>query len=159
MLIVKPYIAQLPRWYMINPNPKTRPCIITSNNFFSPLFYFLQYKRRTIIFHLLVITVDSSWMLSKRLIWRKPPACERTTHITAEHDGRKFRKTFFWVRLTYPINMNALFEKALKEGILLNPRTIYDRNATDYLRISYAYIDLHKMDTAIHTLTNIVIKV
>ncbi|MEC0230512.1 PLP-dependent aminotransferase family protein [Paenibacillus alba] len=46
---------------------------------------------------------------------------------------------YIWVKLTVEINMQVLFERALKAGILLNPGTIYHRQTGNYLRISYAY--------------------
>ncbi|SDM86346.1 Aminotransferase class I and II [Paenibacillus sp. yr247] len=56
---------------------------------------------------------------------------------------------YIWLRLTVDVPMHLLFERALKEGILLNPGSIYNRNAGSYLRISYAYAKLHELEWGI----------
>jgi GntR family transcriptional regulator of abcA and norABC len=63
---------------------------------------------------------------------------------------------YIWVRLTVDVPMQMLFERALKAGILLNPGSIYDRNAGSYLRISYAYAKLHELEWGIEHLAEMI---
>lgn len=63
---------------------------------------------------------------------------------------------YIWLRLYSSISSRELFEKMLKEGILLNPGTIYDRQANSYLRISYAYATLNEIKNGIEKLTSLV---
>jgi len=63
---------------------------------------------------------------------------------------------YVWVHLTPSLSIRELFEKALKEGILLNPGNLYDRDAIQYLRISYAYAPLSDIEDAIARLAIIV---
>lgn len=53
---------------------------------------------------------------------------------------------YIWVQLTVDVPMQILFERALKEGVLLNPGSIYNRLTGNYLRISYAYAKLHELE-------------
>ncbi|MGE8203005.1 PLP-dependent aminotransferase family protein [Heyndrickxia sp. NPDC080065] len=53
---------------------------------------------------------------------------------------------YIWLTIHKHISVYKLFEKALKEGILLNPGNIYDRNDQHHLRISYAYAPLHQLE-------------
>lgn len=63
---------------------------------------------------------------------------------------------YVWVRLNTSISTTELFDKAMKEAILLNPGTIYDRNAHANLRISYAYAAIEEMEGAIEKLANLI---
>ncbi|RFU61626.1 aminotransferase-like domain-containing protein [Peribacillus glennii] len=60
---------------------------------------------------------------------------------------------YIWLHIIPSISMRELFETALKEGILLNPGTIYDRDADQYIRISYSYASLEEMEQAISRLS------
>lgn len=53
---------------------------------------------------------------------------------------------YIWVQLTVDVPMQSLFERALKDGVLLNPGSIYNRHTGNYLRISYAYAKLHELE-------------
>ena len=46
---------------------------------------------------------------------------------------------YIWLKLKQPISMPALFKAACARNLLLNPGTIYDQRANQFLRISYAY--------------------
>ncbi|MGX2960160.1 aminotransferase-like domain-containing protein [Peribacillus sp. JNUCC 23] len=46
---------------------------------------------------------------------------------------------YIWLSIHKQISIRKLFEKALKEGILLNPGNVYDRNDQQHLRLSYCY--------------------
>lgn len=56
---------------------------------------------------------------------------------------------YLWVRILPAISSQALFEKALSEGILLNPGHLYDRHSTQYLRISYSYASLAEIEAGL----------
>ncbi|MED4727403.1 PLP-dependent aminotransferase family protein [Aneurinibacillus migulanus] len=60
---------------------------------------------------------------------------------------------YIWVRLLPTISIRKLFEKALAEGILLNPGNIYDLHANQYLRLSYAYASLTDLTSGIEKLS------
>jgi len=59
---------------------------------------------------------------------------------------------YFWIRLTVDVPMQMLFDRAFKAGILLNPGSIYDRNAGSFLRISFAYAKLNELEWGISKL-------
>lgn len=63
---------------------------------------------------------------------------------------------YIWVRITPPLSIHELFEQALKEGILLNPGHLYDRDANQYLRISYSYASLSDIKIGIARLAMLV---
>ncbi|MBA9027736.1 aminotransferase-like domain-containing protein [Peribacillus huizhouensis] len=46
---------------------------------------------------------------------------------------------YIWLSIQKQISIRKLFEKALNEGILLNPGNVYDRNDQQHLRLSYSY--------------------
>ncbi|WP_088050361.1 aminotransferase-like domain-containing protein [Virgibacillus dakarensis] len=62
---------------------------------------------------------------------------------------------YIWVRILPPLSIRDLFEQALKEGILLNPGHLYDRDATQYIRISYSYASLAELEKGIVRLAKI----
>ena len=49
-----------------------------------------------------------------------------------------------------------VFEKALNEGILLNPGNIYDSNNHFHLRLSYAYASLHELNKGLIRLSELI---
>ncbi|PLT34119.1 PLP-dependent aminotransferase family protein [Bacillus sp. V5-8f] len=61
---------------------------------------------------------------------------------------------YVWLRILPSISIRELFEACLKEGILLNPGNIYDRNAAQYIRISYSYASLQEMEKALSRLSS-----
>ncbi|WP_029192280.1 PLP-dependent aminotransferase family protein [Paenibacillus harenae] len=63
---------------------------------------------------------------------------------------------YIWLRLTVEVPMQTLFERAMKAGILLNPGTIYDRNAGDCLRISYTYAKQSELEWGLSKLAELV---
>lgn len=46
---------------------------------------------------------------------------------------------YIWLTCRFPLPAHALFESAVKEGILLNPGDLYDFSHNHSLRLSYAY--------------------
>lgn len=65
---------------------------------------------------------------------------------------------YIWLKLNPVIDPRVLFERALQQGILLNPGVLYDRNARQYLRLSYAYASFKEMEQAILVLRNLVLE-
>jgi GntR family transcriptional regulator of abcA and norABC len=65
---------------------------------------------------------------------------------------------FIWLKLIPSIDSRVLFDRALKQGILLNSGVLYDRSARHYLRLSYAYASMKDMEHAILALRNLVIE-
>lgn len=59
---------------------------------------------------------------------------------------------YIWLRLQEPVPMRELFETALQEGVLLNPGHLYDRNASQSIRLSYSYASLEEIETGIRKL-------
>lgn len=63
---------------------------------------------------------------------------------------------YIWVHITPPLSMRQLFEAALKERILIHPGHLYDPQATQSLRISYAYASLTDLEKGIARLSSLV---
>lgn len=63
---------------------------------------------------------------------------------------------YIWVRLLPTISMRELFEKALAEGILVNPGNIYDPQSNQYLRLSYSYASLPELEAGIEKLSMLI---
>ncbi len=65
---------------------------------------------------------------------------------------------YIWVTLKKQVSIDKLFREALKEGILLNPGSIYDFKKSNTLRLSYAYVDEEKIMGSLEKLAVIVRK-
>jgi GntR family transcriptional regulator of abcA and norABC len=65
---------------------------------------------------------------------------------------------YVWVRLLPSISIRKLFETALAEGILLNPGTVYDEQADQYLRLSYSFASLSNLEDSLRRLSIIIRK-
>jgi GntR family transcriptional regulator of abcA and norABC len=65
---------------------------------------------------------------------------------------------YIWLKLIPTIDPHELFDRAMKQGILLNSGVLYDRSARHYLRLSYAYASMKDMERAIPALRNLVIE-
>jgi len=63
---------------------------------------------------------------------------------------------YIWLQLPQALSLSALFAAALKEGVLLNPGHLYERDNSRYLRISYAYASLADLETGIGRLAAVV---
>ncbi|PFO84301.1 PLP-dependent aminotransferase family protein [Bacillus cereus] len=63
---------------------------------------------------------------------------------------------YIWLHITPHISMRELFEKALEEKILLNPGNVYDRNARQYLRLSYSYASMQDIEKGIQTIARLI---
>ncbi|WP_251027070.1 MULTISPECIES: PLP-dependent aminotransferase family protein [unclassified Bacillus (in: firmicutes)] len=63
---------------------------------------------------------------------------------------------YIWLQIKKQISIRKLFEKALNEGILLNPGNIYDSNNHFHLRLSYAYASLHELKKGLLRLSELI---
>ncbi|MDQ0200220.1 aminotransferase-like domain-containing protein [Neobacillus ginsengisoli] len=63
---------------------------------------------------------------------------------------------YIWLNIKNQISIRKLFKKALIEGILLNPGTIYDRHNQVHLRLSYAYASLHDLKKGLIRLSELI---
>ncbi|USB33697.1 PLP-dependent aminotransferase family protein [Paenibacillus sp. YPG26] len=63
---------------------------------------------------------------------------------------------YIWLKLYNAPAPRLLFEAALKEGILLNPGHLYDPEAIDCLRLSYAYASMDELERGISRLAVII---
>ncbi|UHA75764.1 aminotransferase-like domain-containing protein [Paenibacillus sp. 481] len=59
---------------------------------------------------------------------------------------------YIWLRIRPHLSMRELFDRALHDGIVLNPGHLYDRSAKPYLRISYAYASMEELETGLRKL-------
>ncbi|PGK32666.1 GntR family transcriptional regulator [Bacillus anthracis] len=65
---------------------------------------------------------------------------------------------YIWLHINVPVSSRSLFDKALKEKILLNPGTLYDRSANQFLRLSYSYATLEEIEIGITKLAQLMNK-
>lgn len=63
---------------------------------------------------------------------------------------------YIWLYIKKQISMQKLFEKALQEGILLNPGNVYDRNDQQHLRLSYSYASLQQLEKGLLKLSELI---
>ncbi|MFC5591484.1 PLP-dependent aminotransferase family protein [Sporosarcina soli] len=65
---------------------------------------------------------------------------------------------YIWLRLQPEISIRKLFDRALQEGILLNPGSVYDKNNLEHLRLSYAYASLEEIEKGLIRLAELIIE-
>lgn len=65
---------------------------------------------------------------------------------------------YIWLRLEQGISSRKLFDAALREGILLNPGSVYSENHQEYLRLSYAYASPLQLEIGLKRLAELVQK-
>ncbi|WP_307794881.1 PLP-dependent aminotransferase family protein [Alkalihalobacillus sp. BA299] len=63
---------------------------------------------------------------------------------------------FIWVKVSKQMQNKHLFERALAEGVLLNPGNIYAKEAYQYLRLSYAFAPIDEIKEGIYRLGKII---
>lgn len=63
---------------------------------------------------------------------------------------------YIWLTLKRPVAMERLFEKAIREKILLNPGDMYDFARNDSLRLSYAYTNPEEFEQSAIRLAEII---
>lgn len=65
---------------------------------------------------------------------------------------------YIWLRLKQPMNLNQLFDEALKAKLLLNPGHIYDFENNNAIRLSYAYATEEELIEGIEKLRGIIVR-
>lgn len=65
---------------------------------------------------------------------------------------------YIWLKITPSISTRKLFEKALQEGILLNPGNIYDKDDHTHLRLSYSYATLDQIKKGLKRISELIIE-
>lgn len=63
---------------------------------------------------------------------------------------------YIWFQFKFSIDMKRLFDEAIAENILINPGEVYDKDARDCIRFSYAYIDAEDIDATLKHLSKII---
>lgn len=63
---------------------------------------------------------------------------------------------YIWLHINLPISNRSLFEKALQERVLLNPGTLYDRSANQFLRLSYSYATVEEIEVGIKKIAQLI---
>lgn len=63
---------------------------------------------------------------------------------------------YIWLKLNASLAPRRLFDAALQAGLLINPGHLYDREANDRLRLSYAYAAPGELEEGISRLAKIV---
>ncbi|WP_411349135.1 PLP-dependent aminotransferase family protein [Paenibacillus sp. WLX2291] len=63
---------------------------------------------------------------------------------------------YIWLELPTHISVHRLFHLLLKEGILINPGYIYDRQSAHHIRLSYAYATMEQLDYSLNRLRRLV---
>ncbi|RIN33691.1 PLP-dependent aminotransferase family protein [Staphylococcus succinus] len=63
---------------------------------------------------------------------------------------------YIWCKLNVAIDMKSLFDEAIKHNLLINPGEIYGTQSSNYIRFSYAYINIEDIDHALYTLSKLI---
>ncbi|WP_446899825.1 PLP-dependent aminotransferase family protein [Clostridium sp. LBM24168] len=63
---------------------------------------------------------------------------------------------YIWMKINSEISMDKLFSSAYRQGILINPGSIYDFSKNSFIRISYSYASYSQMNFALEKLSSIV---
>lgn len=63
---------------------------------------------------------------------------------------------YIWLKIQPDISIRKLFELALREGILLNPGSVYDKNEQQHLRLSYSYASLAELEKGLKRLSELI---
>lgn len=66
---------------------------------------------------------------------------------------------YIWLKIHPEINPVSLFKNALNHHILLNPGILYDRQSSQYLRLSFSYATLPQMEQAVRQLRSLILEV
>lgn len=65
---------------------------------------------------------------------------------------------YIWLRIKSGVPSGKLFDLALREGILLNPGSVYEKHDSQHLRISYSYASIEQLETGLITLSQLIKK-
>lgn len=63
---------------------------------------------------------------------------------------------YIWLRLQSGVSTRKLFNLALREGILLNPGSVYDKNDDQHLRLSYSYASMNQLEKGLIHLAQLI---
>ncbi|WHY61835.1 PLP-dependent aminotransferase family protein [Cytobacillus firmus] len=63
---------------------------------------------------------------------------------------------YIWLKLLTSVSIRKLFNAALREGILLNPGSVYDNNDEQHLRISYSYASMDQLEKGLVYLAHLI---
>ncbi|MUG46355.1 PLP-dependent aminotransferase family protein [Paenibacillus woosongensis] len=63
---------------------------------------------------------------------------------------------YVWLKLHAPLPARTLFDQALRRNILINPGHLYDRDANQHIRLSYAFASLDDMERSLAQLAEII---
>jgi GntR family transcriptional regulator of abcA and norABC len=63
---------------------------------------------------------------------------------------------YIWLRLQSGVSTRKLFDLALREGILLNPGSVYENNDYQHLRISYSFASLDQLEKGLIYLAQLI---
>lgn len=63
---------------------------------------------------------------------------------------------YIWLRIMNNMSIEKLFPMAYKEGILINPGSIYDFEKNEYIRLSYSYASIDDLKYGIKKLADII---
>ncbi len=64
---------------------------------------------------------------------------------------------YIWLKLNKQISMKKLFELSAREGLLINPGSIYDFSNEQYIRISYSYASLKNLEKGLKRLSELIL--
>ncbi|WP_078412803.1 MocR-like pyridoxine biosynthesis transcription factor PdxR [Priestia abyssalis] len=63
---------------------------------------------------------------------------------------------YIWIRILPEISMQKLFECAKKAGVLINPGSLYDPSANQFIRLSYSYAKEGELEEGIVRLSKLI---
>ncbi|MGM0900288.1 MAG: PLP-dependent aminotransferase family protein [Bacillota bacterium] len=63
---------------------------------------------------------------------------------------------YIWLKLLTGVSTRKLFDVALREGILINPGSVYDNNDDQHLRISYSYASMEQLEKGLIRLAQLI---
>lgn len=63
---------------------------------------------------------------------------------------------YIWMKLKNKTDMQKLFYRCCKDGILINPGYIYDFSKNYNIRISYSYASIHDLEFGLKKLSDII---
>lgn len=63
---------------------------------------------------------------------------------------------YIWLKLQSGTSTRKLFDLALREGILLNPGSVYDKNDDQHLRLSYSYASMDQLEKGLIHLAQLI---
>jgi GntR family transcriptional regulator of abcA and norABC len=65
---------------------------------------------------------------------------------------------YIWLTIKKKIELKKVFEGCIKEGVIINPGYMYDKNNKNAIRLSFSYINEKEMIDGLEVLKNIILK-